>query len=79
MALHGAIFGAAKVHRESVVPTLPRWPGAASTSGREAELKAEWIEPELLAPAFAHIATTREAALSGQRLNAWDLSQEHPL
>ena len=43
------------------------------------ELKAEWIEPELLAPAFAHIATTREAALSGQRLNAWDLSQEHPL
>ena len=43
------------------------------------ELKAEWIKPELLAPAFAHIATTREAALSGQRLNAWDLSQEHPL
>ena len=43
------------------------------------ELKAEWIEPELLAPAFAHIATTREVALSGQRLNAWDLSQEHPL
>lgn len=43
------------------------------------ELKAQWIEPEALAPAFAHIATTRDAALSGQRLNAWDLSQEHPL
>lgn len=43
------------------------------------ELKAQWIEPELLAPAFAHIATSRDPALSGQRLNAWDLSQEHPL
>jgi NAD(P)-dependent dehydrogenase (short-subunit alcohol dehydrogenase family) len=43
------------------------------------ELKAQWIEPERLAPAFAHIATSRDKALSGQRLNAWDLSQEHPL
>ncbi|QXT40273.1 SDR family NAD(P)-dependent oxidoreductase [Gymnodinialimonas ceratoperidinii] len=43
------------------------------------ELKAQWIEPERLAPAFAHIATSRDTALSGQRLNAWDLSQEHPL
>ncbi len=44
-----------------------------------AELKAEWIEPDLLAPAFAHIATSRDMTLSGQRLNAWHLSQEHPL
>ncbi|UWQ95149.1 SDR family oxidoreductase [Rhodobacteraceae bacterium M385] len=43
------------------------------------ELKAQWIEPEALAPAFVHIATSRDAALSGQRLNAWELSQEHPL
>ncbi len=43
------------------------------------ELKAEWIDPAHLAPAFAHIATTRDMALSGERLNAWDLSQEHPL
>lgn len=43
------------------------------------ELKAQWIEPERLAPAFAHIATSRDMALSGQRLNAWELSQEHPL
>ncbi len=43
------------------------------------ELKAEWIDPARLAPAFAHIATTRDMALSGERLNAWDLSQEHPL
>ncbi|QBX99962.1 SDR family oxidoreductase [Rhodophyticola sp. CCM32] len=39
------------------------------------ELKADWIAPEGLAPAFAHIASSRDAALSGQRLNAWDLSQ----
>ncbi|OAN79500.1 short-chain dehydrogenase [Jannaschia sp. EhC01] len=43
------------------------------------ELKAQWIEPEHLAPAFVYIATSRDPALSGQRLNAWDLSQEHPL
>ncbi len=39
------------------------------------DLKTQWIEPERLAPAFVHIATTRDQALSGQRLNAWDLSQ----
>lgn len=40
------------------------------------ELKAQWIEPDLLAAAFGHIATTRDMTLSGQRLNAWELSQE---
>lgn len=40
------------------------------------ELKATWIDPLRLAPAFAHIATTRDPALSGQRLNAWELSQD---
>lgn len=39
------------------------------------ELKAEWIDPERLAPAFAEIATNRDMALSGQRLNAWTLSE----
>lgn len=43
------------------------------------DLKAQWIDPARLAPAFAHLATARDPALSGQRLNAWDLSQEHPL
>lgn len=41
------------------------------------DLKKKWVEPDQLAPAFAHIATTRDETLSGQRLNAWDLSQEH--
>ena len=39
------------------------------------ELKAQWIDPERLAPAFAEIATKRDMALSGQRLNAWTLSE----
>ncbi|MEM8588533.1 MAG: SDR family oxidoreductase [Pseudomonadota bacterium] len=39
------------------------------------ELKAEWIDPERLAPAFIEIATKRDMALSGQRLNAWTLSE----
>lgn len=42
------------------------------------ELKALWIEPDLLAPAFAHIAIARDMTLSGQRLNAWEMSQESP-
>lgn len=39
------------------------------------ELKAEWIDPARLAPAFVQIATTRDRALSGQRLNAWNMSE----
>ncbi len=39
------------------------------------ELKAEWVDPERLAPAFVEIATKRDMGLSGQRLNAWTLSE----
>ena len=38
------------------------------------ELKAEWIDPEGLAPAFVRIATTRDPRFNGQRLNAWEMS-----
>lgn len=42
------------------------------------ELKAQWVEPDRLAPAFLHIATTRDPVLSGARLNAWHMSEpEH--
>ncbi len=40
------------------------------------ELKAQWIEPDQLAPAFVKIAETRDPALNGQRLNAWEIAQE---
>ena len=38
------------------------------------ELKADWIDPERLTPAFAEIATTRDPRLNGMRLNAWEMA-----
>ncbi|MHA3977055.1 SDR family NAD(P)-dependent oxidoreductase [Halovulum sp. GXIMD14794] len=38
------------------------------------ELKATWVEPDALTPAFIEIAETRNPAFNGQRLNAWGLS-----
>ncbi|MFW5654017.1 MAG: SDR family NAD(P)-dependent oxidoreductase [Roseicyclus sp.] len=40
------------------------------------ELKAQWVEPDRLAPAFLTIAGTRDPAFNGQRLNAWELSNQ---
>lgn len=40
------------------------------------DLKAKWVEPELLAPAFVRLAGRTDTALSGQRLSAWELSRE---
>ena len=42
------------------------------------ELRAKWVDPIRLAPAFAWLSATPRMALSGQRLNACDLSMEHP-
>lgn len=39
------------------------------------ELKARWVEPSALAPAFLRLATSQDMGLSGQRLSAWELSQ----
>lgn len=39
------------------------------------ELREKWVDPIELAPAFAHLAT-RPMQLTGQRLSAWDLTQE---
>ena len=38
------------------------------------ELREKWVDPLRLAPAFSYLAT-RPLHLSGQRLNAWELSQ----
>ncbi|WP_127072134.1 SDR family NAD(P)-dependent oxidoreductase [Pelagibacterium lentulum] len=43
------------------------------------ELKAKWVDPERLAPAFAYLAANRPAELSGTRLDAWTLSQSHQI
>ena len=42
------------------------------------DLKAQWIEPDRLAPAFLRIAATRDAGLSGRRLDAWAMSEPAP-
>lgn len=39
------------------------------------ELKARWVDPALLAPAFLHIAETCDPKFSGERLNAWEIAQ----
>lgn len=43
------------------------------------ELRPQWIDPILLAPAFLYLAQRADPRLSGQRLNAWELSEEHRL
>jgi len=42
------------------------------------ELREKWVDPMLLAPAFSYLAT-RPLNVSGQRLNAWTLSQEQAI
>lgn len=42
------------------------------------ELKQKWVDPILLTPAFVYLARQDAAGTTGQRLNAWELSQEKP-
>ncbi len=39
------------------------------------ELKQKWVDPLLLTPAFIFLAYQDAAGTTGQRLNAWELSQ----
>ncbi|MEY4637342.1 MAG: hypothetical protein RJA55_3140 [Acidobacteriota bacterium] len=73
LALEGAAHGILSV---TVTPGMYMRTPMSETTYSE-ELRAKWVEPIRLAPAFAYLAT-RPLHLSGQRLNAWDLSQEHP-
>lgn len=38
-------------------------------------LKQKWVDPALLAPAFVQLAAEDAAGISGQRLNAWEMSE----
>lgn len=40
------------------------------------ELKQKWVDPILLTPAFVFLAQQDASGVTGQRLNAWDLSQQ---
>ncbi len=72
VALEGTPFGIASV---TITPgMLMHTPMSETTYGPEQ--RAKWVDPIRLAPAFAMLARTRPMSLSGQRLDAWALSQE---
>jgi NAD(P)-dependent dehydrogenase (short-subunit alcohol dehydrogenase family) len=72
LALEGAESG---VFVHAVTPgILIRTP--MSEQNYTPELKAQWIDPSAIAPAFVYLAGRPDKALSGQRLNAWELSRE---
>jgi NAD(P)-dependent dehydrogenase (short-subunit alcohol dehydrogenase family) len=71
MALEGA------PHRIAAVTVTPGRPMRTpmSEANYPDELKQQWIDPYLLTPAFLRLAGAEALALSGQRLNAWELSE----
>lgn len=75
LALEGAPHGIASV---TITPgMLMHTPMSESTYGPEQ--RARWVDPIRLAPAFARLARERPLSLTGQRLDAWQLSQEEPV
>jgi len=46
-----------------------------SDSNYNDELKKRWVDPALLTPAFLHLAGIDASVFTGQRLDAWALSQ----
>jgi len=73
LAIEGAPHGILSV---TVTPGMYMHTPMSETT-YPAELRAKWVDPIRLAPAFAYLAT-RPLHLSGQRLDAWTLSQAHP-
>jgi NAD(P)-dependent dehydrogenase (short-subunit alcohol dehydrogenase family) len=72
LALEGAPYNIAV---NTITPGAPiNTPMSASNYNDE--LKQRWIDPALLAPAFVHLAGVTAADVTGQRLDAWALSQE---
>jgi 3-hydroxybutyrate dehydrogenase len=72
LAMEGAPYGIASY---TITPGhLMHTPMSETTYGPEQ--RAKWIDPIRLAPAFAMLARDRPMDLSGQRLDAWTLSQK---
>ncbi len=71
MALEGA------PHRIAAVTVTPGKPMHTPMSeyNYPEELKKQWIDPYLLTPAFVRLAGEEALALSGQRLNAWEMGR----
>ena len=72
LALEGEPFG---IQLHSVTPGMyMRTP--MSEQNYTEELKAKWVDPAELTPAFLHLASRSDAGLSGHRISAWDLSRQ---
>jgi 3-hydroxybutyrate dehydrogenase len=72
LAMEGAPHGIASY---TITPGhLMHTPMSETTYGPDQ--RAKWIDPIHLAPAFAMLARDRPMHLSGQRLDAWQLSQQ---
>jgi 3-hydroxybutyrate dehydrogenase len=72
LAMEGAEHGIASY---TITPGhLMHTPMSETTYGPEQ--RAKWIDPIHLAPAFALLARDRPMHLSGQRLDAWQLTQQ---
>ena len=70
LALEGAAHGIVSV---TITPGMYMHTPMSETT-YPPEARAKWVDPMRLAPAFAMLAT-RPTHLSGQRLDAWALSQ----
>jgi NAD(P)-dependent dehydrogenase (short-subunit alcohol dehydrogenase family) len=42
------------------------------------EARQKWVDPAALTPAFVHLARQDAGGVTGQRLSAWELSQQYP-
>jgi NAD(P)-dependent dehydrogenase (short-subunit alcohol dehydrogenase family) len=73
LALEGASHGILSV---TITPGMYMHTPMSETT-YPPELREKWVDPIRLAPAFSGLAT-RPMHLSGQRLNAWTLSQQEP-
>jgi NAD(P)-dependent dehydrogenase (short-subunit alcohol dehydrogenase family) len=71
LALEGAPHGILSV---TIMPGMYMHTPMSETT-YPPELREKWVDPILLAPAFSYLAT-RPMQLSGQRLDAWALSQQ---
>lgn len=70
LALEGAAHGILSV---TVTPGMYMHTPMSETT-YPPELRAKWVDPIVLAPAFSYLAT-RPMHRSGERLSAWDLCQ----
>jgi NAD(P)-dependent dehydrogenase (short-subunit alcohol dehydrogenase family) len=71
LAIEGEPFNIAV---NTITPGAPMHTPMSEANYTE-EYKRGWIDPALLAPAFVHLARQNAHKLTGERLNAWELSE----